>query len=160
MKPMLLKIPFYMLIFICSCSGHKTASTKIEPSALQQKTFHVNYNAISRKVFENITFNNQKMKVSLNRNNSSYQMYQLAPERWKMLLSLAAKINLDQLSNFKPPTSKRLYDGAAHAKVTFGIGKNSISSQSFDHRRPPLELKELVDYILSLKEEIEEKNFK
>ena len=42
------------------------------------------------------------------------------------------------------------YDGAAHAKLKVFVNDKEYESSSFDHGNPPIEIKSLVEYIMTM----------
>ena len=63
---------------------------------------------------------------------------------------MVKKVELENLSLFKAPSKRREIDGAAIAKLKVIKNENEYTSTNFDHGNPPLEIKNLVNYIISL----------
>ncbi len=147
---MLSKLLISLVFVLTSCTNQKIASSN-QGNPIQQNNIMINYEAHSRVVYENITLSEQKMTLRLDRNNARSKSYPLSAKEWEHLMELVSKVNLLDLSRLNPPTSKRLYDGAAHAKLTITSGINKYNTRSFDHGYPPHQINDLVHYIQTLK---------
>jgi hypothetical protein len=67
-----------------------------------------------------------------------------------VLLSEFNKVDLENLPNLKPPTQKRLYDGAAIAELKITFKGKTFETKSFDHGNPPMEIQKVVEIVNSL----------
>ena len=62
-------------------------------------------------------------------------------------------INLDELANYKDPTQKRFYDGAAIANLKVMYKDKEYRTTDFDNGFPPVEIEKLVTKITLLAKE-------
>jgi hypothetical protein len=71
-------------------------------------------------------------------------------KNWTQLSKMVGKIDLNELQNLEAPTDKRLYDGAKGTTIIIESNGEEFISQSFDEGEPPVELKEIYNYLESL----------
>lgn len=114
------------------------------------KNMKVNYQAITRGFFKQITFEEAFMTYSEDPNLQSIDTFKLVDADWKAILRLLNKLDLDNLETLVAPTDKRLYDGAAHANIIVNDAKKEFTSASFDEGYPPKQIEELVNKMLSI----------
>lgn len=117
----------------------------------QNDTLTITYQAVSRGYFEEISVSKDSFTICNDINRKAYQSYTCPEADWKASLALLDNIDTSTLSELKAPTSKRFYDGAAHATLTIKNGDSEIKSSTFDHGHPPEEIKALVEKLLSFK---------
>lgn len=114
----------------------------------EMKKATIEYQAISRGSYFNIQIQNETLSIVKKRDEKAKD-YKLAKEDWKELADLFMKLDLDQLENYKAPTEKRFYDGAAMANVRIVYEGKVYQSQTFDHGSPPVEIEGFVNKIVS-----------
>ena len=141
----------FMSIFLISneCDNNKNALKITDEN--QEKEIALIYRASSRSYFKEITVTKNVVLISNDRNGIHKKPYKSSLKYWQKCLDLLAQIKISKLTTLKAPTSKRLYDGAAHASLTIKNKKGEIQSNSFDHGHPPEEIRELVEKLLSFK---------
>lgn len=110
----------------------------------------ITYEALSRGFFEEIQVSKAALKTTKDRNKQQYNTYDCNTEDWEEVLSLLSKIDSEKIKTLEAPSSKRLYDGAAHAVLKIKYKDVEVSSNSFDHGNPPKELKALVTKIQAM----------
>lgn len=108
------------------------------------------YQAISRGSFEKMTLTKDVMFYSDDRGKKTTATVNLSEKQWDKVNRLVNQIKLKELPYLKAPSDKRKYDGAAIAKLKVIKNENEFTSTNFDHGNPPLEIKNLVNYIISL----------
>ena len=153
-----------ILITCMSCNCHKKA---IEQAAVAQKEssekelvnpnaqneIMIEYQANSRGFHQKIIVQNQNIAVSNDRDDKVMPTAtKLSNSDWKEVLTLFNEVKLENLQNLKAPTEKRMYDGAAIASFKIIINDKTYETPSFDHGFPPIEIKKLVDKLVSLTE--------
>ena len=69
---------------------------------------------------------------------------------WSEVETLVSKINLAEISNWEAPTQERFHDGARITTLKIISNREEFISQAFDEGQPPVQLKELYDYLESL----------
>jgi len=110
------------------------------------------YRANSRAIFKEIIVSENEVFIKNDRNDKSHTQLKTTKINWKACLRLLSQIDVDELPKLKAPTSKRLYDGAAHANLIVEKDGKKITSCTFDHGYPPKAIEALIEYLLSLKE--------
>lgn len=108
----------------------------------------IEYQAITRGNYLNIQIQNETLSIVRKRDEKAKD-YKLAKEDWKELADLFMKVDLDKLEEYKAPTEKRFYDGAAMANVRIVYEGKVYQSQTFDHDAPPVEIEAFVNKIVS-----------
>lgn len=114
----------------------------------EMKKATIEYQAITRGSYLNIQIQNETLSIVRKRDEKAKD-YKLAKEDWKELADLFMKIDLNQLEEYKAPTEKRFYDGAAMANVRIVYEGKVYQSQTFDHDAPPVEIEAFVNKIVS-----------
>lgn len=114
----------------------------------EMKKATIEYQAISRGSYFNIQIQNETLSIVRKRDEKAKD-YKLTKEDWKELADLFMKLDLDQLENYKAPTERRFYDGAAMANVRIVYEGKVFQSQTFDHDAPPVEIEAFVNKIVS-----------
>lgn len=112
--------------------------------------FAFEYEAISRGFYQKIKVNKGTLFFSEDRTVKKSSPLKLNDKQWKKILKLVDEIKLKNLSTLKAPSEKRKFDGAAHAKLKVLYKDDLYESSSFDHGNPPIEIKDLVEYIIKL----------
>ena len=69
---------------------------------------------------------------------------------WNELLAELAKVDLDKISELKPPSTRSHVDAALAANLKVIRKNKTYQSNGFDHGNPPAEIKELVEEILEV----------
>lgn len=140
MKPLLILI-LTLLSAAKSCDGNSR----------DWESATISYSATTRGSQKNILIAEGKMAYTerkLGKENSETR--ELTDKEKKALFDEAAKINLNAINEYNPPSKKHQFDGAPITvlKVTY---KGSIyTSQTFDHGNPPAELAAFINEILKL----------
>lgn len=120
-----------------------------EKANIQQKEYTIEYSAISRGIFKEITIDNSGITVKKDRNSKPVTK-ECTNELWSKLTKTLDEIDLKMLPKLKAPTQKRLFDGAAHATLKVIVGGETYTTSSFDHGFPPEEIKELCDKLIEI----------
>jgi hypothetical protein len=85
-----------------------------------------------------------------------YDKYKLITnQQWLELLKLSNDIALDRLDELKAPSSKSETDRSRIAKLTIRKKDKNFESNSFDEGNPPVVLRPLINYILTLAETVD-----
>ena len=111
----------------------------------------ITYQALSRGYFLNVEIQGNKMTIIRERE-SLGKDYVLNNSDFKEISRLYQKVTLNELENYKGPTEKRFYDGAAIANLTVNYQGKVYNSQGFDHGNPPVEIAEFINKIVSFTE--------
>lgn len=112
------------------------------------------------KEFDKIAYEAQTrgslVQLTIEGNKLSYKTYQkegtkeVTKEQLEELKRIVNELNLDEISDLKAPSEKRITDGALHAEFTIKIADKEYKSSIFDAGNPPKELKKLEDLLYSL----------
>lgn len=122
-------------------------------SSLQecQESITITYQAVSRGFFEEISISSDSITISKDHNKKNINAFKNHKEDWNTCLELLSKVDMNDLSKLKAPTSYRYVDGAAHATLIIKNGDKEIRSSEFDHGHPPKEIKALVEKLQTFK---------
>jgi len=134
---------FFLILFLGKgCDG---------VTAQDMKTTVIEYTASSRGFYQKITINNQTITVSKDRKgNDKSILLKIDTSDWDELVSYFKEVQLNNMTEIKAPTEKRLYDGAAVANLKITFNEKNYETANFDHGFPPKEIKQLVDKVNSL----------
>ena len=132
-----------------SSESNKTEIVNSDKSNDQQKEYTIEYSAISRGIFKEITINNSSITVKKDRNTNPVTK-KCSNEIWSKLTHILDEVDLKMLPELEAPTQKRLYDGAAHATLKVIVDGETYTTSSFDHGFPPEEIKDLCDKLIEI----------
>ena len=125
-----------------SCSNE--AQNDITNTAIQ-------YTATSRGFYEKVIIVNQEATVFKNRRGEDNpQKIAISDADWSELVAQFSRINLEEMPNFKDPTQKRFFDGAAIANLKVRYQGKNYGTFDFDHGNPPVEIAAFVNKIVTL----------
>ncbi len=133
-------ITLILVLVLCSSCG--STMTK------EMKESTITYQASSRGFYVNIEIQDNKMTVIRERNSAGEEA-SLSHSQLEDFEKLYQKVTLKELENYKAPTEKRFYDGAAIATFSVNYQGKTYNSQAFDHGSPPVEIAELVNKMVS-----------
>ena len=112
------------------------------------------YTANTRGFYQKITIQNQEISISRERDSDDKGVTSKISEAdWNEIVRYFEKIELDSLSSYKDPTQKRVYDGAAIAKLIINYKEKEYQTKNFDHSYPPFEIEKFVNKLVSLVKE-------
>ena len=130
------------LILLSSCGPKMTQEVK-------EST--ITYQALSRGFYLNVEIKGNKMTIIRERQ-SLGKDYVLSNADFKEVSRLYQKVTLMELNDYKAPSEKRFYDGAAIGSLTVNYQGKIYNSQGFDHGNPPVEIAEFINKIVSFTE--------
>ena len=120
-------------------------------TARDMQTAQIEYTANTRGFFQKLMVNNGVFSKSEDRDSEAKaEVIGLSKQESQDLISAFQDINLEELSEYKGPTEKRFYDGAAIGKLKITYQGKTYESQDFDHGNPPVEIEKFVDKLVSL----------
>jgi hypothetical protein len=106
------------------------------------------YHVTTRGFFRHVTLSKEGVKVYKDRNlKDSPEVVQINSNERELLANAFKKLNLDEIASYKAPSEKRFYDGAAIATLIITYNGTTYESQPFDHKNPPTQLKQLVQFL-------------
>ena len=130
------------LVLLSSCGPKMTQEVK-------EST--ITYQALSRGFHLNVEIKGNKMTIIRERQ-SLGKDYVLSNADFKEVSRLYQKVTLMELNDYKAPSEKRFYDGAAIGSLTVNYQGKIYNSQGFDHGNPPVEIAEFINKIDSFTE--------
>ncbi|WP_179344507.1 hypothetical protein [Winogradskyella ursingii] len=163
---------FALVLILESCKSTKESNSesnenaetiKSDTQALTPKkdqtseynlTSGVTYTVSSRGTFSYTNISESKVSLSNDRDLKQMKTYSCNKTDWLELKKMIEAVNTKSLSSLKAPTDKRLYDGAPHATLSIRNGDKTVTSPTFDHGHPPTEIENLVNKVLSIKENV------
>jgi hypothetical protein len=138
-----------ILLFFVGCKPTKSDMNNHQNNDIPV----IKYEANARNFVLNIKVEHQVLFVSRERDAKDYQeKITISDADWKEIVMLTKAVDLSKVKDFKWPTEKRFYDGAAHANITFISAGVEYPANGFDHGYPPVEIEKLVNKILKLTE--------
>jgi hypothetical protein len=163
MKKFALIFLSYFMTVSCQCKKETVAkqpdvvqenvTPKIALQENNQTSDMVEYEALSRGYFKRITFQNNIVTISSDRNNPEKgEVVKLSNDDVQEINKLIKAINPEILPNLKGLSEKRFYDGAAHANLKITSKGITHNGPGFDHGDPPKEIEKLVTKLVSFSE--------
>lgn len=117
----------------------------------EMKAAQIEYSAVSRGYYLNISVADEKMNITRKRDDLG-KNYNLTEKDWKELADLYKFVKLKDIPRYKAPSEKRFYDGAAIATFRVTYDGQTYESQGFDHGNPPAEIAGIVNKLVSFAE--------
>lgn len=117
----------------------------------EMKLTTLEYSAVSRGYYLNITVADEKLSMTKKRGELPKE-YTLTDKDWKELAELYKFVKLEEIPNYKAPSEKRFYDGAAIGTFRVTYDGKTYESQGFDHGNPPVEIAGIVNKLVSFSE--------
>ncbi len=112
------------------------------------------YSTVSRGTYKLITINKKQISI-ISKRDATPIIKRCSELEWGKLIDAVKTLNIENISNLKAPSEKRLFDGALIANLTIQYNGETYESASFDHGNPPAEIERIVKEILSISENIE-----
>ncbi|WP_152537416.1 hypothetical protein [Aquimarina pacifica] len=130
-------------------------SDTVSYTYLQEKIESLRYETMSRGAFFSIKVSADFIEKTEDRNKKDIGSKKCSKDDWATIQSSLNKIDLEKIHKLETPTDYKSVDRALHAKLIIRSSSKTYTSSSFDHGSPPKEIKQLVNTILSLGENIE-----
>lgn len=118
------------------------------------KTISFEYSALSRGSYQFIKLNSKSISIQNSRNENP-QKATCEKKQWTKIINSSKAITFKNIPNLEAPSQKRLFDGAAIAKLKAIVDGKTYETPSFDHGNPHPEIANLVKEILSLAQNVE-----
>lgn len=138
-------------LIILTCNSAKV-SNDYSLEVFGQNELKLIYQAHTRGFFEEVSITEKSMVFLNNRNRINPINGSVTSEEWKVCIDLVDTIDLKSISQLTAPSNLRKTDRVPFAHLSIIKNGDTIKSSDFDHKNPPKELKELVDLIISIKE--------
>ena len=113
----------------------------------QEDIYKINYEAVTRG--NSIEINTNLDSISF-KNFNTLKKLKLNKKSKTELKKILSEINVLQLKNIKPTSSKSFTDRKLQATLKVIKGKETYVTQTFDHGNPPREIKALIDMLLKI----------
>lgn len=123
---------------------------KVDMIGDHYSSLSVTYQAISRGFAKYVSVSEKVVKISTDRSLQKMETYDIKKEDWDDVERLIKSINVNDLRNIKPPSTRHQSDGAAGATLSIIRGDLAHTSPTFDDGNPPSEIKELVNKLLAI----------
>jgi hypothetical protein len=104
---------------------------------------NITYEAHTMGYFLKINIENNILSIQ-DKRDGDLRSRSLTDSEVKELAFLFKSVSLEQFKDYKGPTQKRFYDGAAIAGLTVEYGGETYATESFDHMEPPVEIAAFV----------------
>ena len=127
------------LLFFTACAGQKST---------EDNSVKLEYKANSRGFYQMIRVENQTVFVTKSREGKP-EVMMLSTNDWNDLQLMVQELDLVSLPNWKAPTDKRFFDGAAFANLKITKQGKTVESTGFDHGYPPVTIEKIVNKMLS-----------
>lgn len=121
----------------------------MEINESKDTSLQIAYTAITRGAYKHLEVSEGIIRVKKSHADKG-SIVNCTKEQWGRLLSLSKDINLQGLSKLEAPSKASHYDGAMAATLKVTKDGKIYETSTFDHGNPPKEIKELVDYILTV----------
>lgn len=121
---------------------------------INQDLVSIEYAAFSRGYYKQITINKKEVLVTSQRG-AEPKVMPCTEHDWQTLIADLKTVDIENISNLKAPSDRRLFDGAAIAQLNIAYKDTIYESTSFDHGNPPKEIEAVVKEIISISENIE-----
>lgn len=136
-------IPFLML-FLLLGKGCKDETPNI-------KNAEITYTAHSRGFYREVVVKDKRVVVMNHAHSGSNSQSvnstsePIDDETWKAMKTAFADLSPEDMETLKAPSNKRMYDGAAIAKLKVVYKGKTYESIDFDHGTPPAEIEKMTD---------------
>ena len=152
-----------LLITVKDCDQKKSEEDKTkteivndnEIAKLQQEAYTIEYTAMSRGFYNEISVNSSTISTKKNRGSEAISKA-CSKELWAEIMEKMKNIDVANISKLEAPTQKRFADGAAIGKLRIIYKDTTYQSSEFDHGHPPKEIRLLCDKILEISSNIKE----
>jgi heat shock protein HslJ len=141
----------YLTLIALACNSAKV-SNDYRLEEFGHNELKLIYQAHTRGFFEEVSVTEKSIVFIKNRKRTKPINGSITFKEWKACIDLVDTIDLKSISQLTAPSDLRKTDRVAYAQLTVIRKGDTLKSSDFDHKNPPKELKELVDHILSLKE--------
>lgn len=123
----------------------------------QEKAMVITYEAASRGYYLKIIVDQKNILYydKEGRDSNIPFMKICKSKEWKSLTTFLENTRITSLPKFKAPSTNYTMDRVPLAHLTISVGNKKYNSNSFDHGNPPLEIKPIVNYMISLSPTIE-----
>lgn len=142
-----------VVVALLSCASSKGRSNAEE--AYNGDTVHaIEYKAFSRTLQLKLTVTAASLIVSETRGETS-KKHGVSTAVWYDLVDKLEALPLDVIPNTVPPSKDFLFDGAPMATLKVVTTQNTFQTPAFDHGKPPQEIAQFVEELLSMIENVE-----
>ena len=151
---------FLCLLYITTINFQCASNKEVKKNYFNnEKNTVIKYKNHTRGYYKEYIFTKKRIKIYLNYQKTQFLEKDITPEMWQKCIDLVANLNLDEFKKLKSPSNIRQTDGVQHGELSLEIkDKNFKHTCYFDHGNPPAQLKDLVNYLLSISDMDSKKN--
>lgn len=147
-----MKIVFSLIVlFFCSNECHQKHS---QNSTQLQDDLVITYEASTRGYYEKTWITKDSVSFSYDRSLATITTLKCESSDWESLMALIKDINVNELPELESPSKMHQFDGAAMATLKIEMNNEVYETNIFDHGHPPKTISQLVNKVLSIKEEM------
>ena len=140
-----------LTLIVLACNSAKL-SNDYALEEFEQNELKLIYQAHTRGFFEEVSITEKSMVFLNNRKRINPINSSITSKEWKACINLVDAIDLKSISKLTAPSDLRYTDRVPYAYLSVIKKGDTIKSIDFDHKNPPIELKQLVEHIISIKE--------
>lgn len=115
----------------------------------QQEDYTIEYTAMSRGYYKEITVNSSIISVKNSRASEAISQ-DCSKELWTEIMVKLDSMDVENISKLEAPSQKRFADGAAIGKLRIIYKDTTYQSSEFDHGNPPKEIELLCNKIIEI----------
>tara|TARA_B110000208_G_scaffold132430_1_gene160404 strand:+ start:46 stop:495 length:450 start_codon:yes stop_codon:yes gene_type:complete len=142
----------YFTFIVLSCNSTKSTNDNRPLNELKSDKLSLIYKAHTRGFFEEVSISESSVVLFKDYEKLKPITGTISEKEWKTCIDLVSSMELKSIGQLTAPSSLRQTDRAAYANLIVIKKGDTIKSSDFDHKNPPFELKQLVEHILSIKE--------
>ncbi|WP_406685533.1 META domain-containing protein [Seonamhaeicola sp. MEBiC1930] len=133
---------------------NKTVLIEAIKKVVHNHSISFEYSKHSRGAYQNICVSKKSIIIKNKRVGDEIGVG-CSEEQWQNIIDIIKNIDIERIQNLEAPSQKRLYDGAAIAKLKIIYDGKTYETPSFDHGNPNPYIANLVKEILSIAQNIE-----
>lgn len=125
------------LLVTISCQSQKSGDPSSTMNFKKENINKIELTESTRGTNRTVTYSNTAIVTDVNCKTTSLP---ISETQWENIVKEARLINLERISIYESPTTKRYSDAAMSSKVIISVEDNKYSSADFDAGTPPKEL--------------------
>ncbi|SDZ78391.1 hypothetical protein [Bizionia paragorgiae] len=143
---------FTIILNACGASTEASkaaALTDTQAKMEQSEDLSLEYEAVTRGTYKNITIKN-RMVSWVNERNAKPQVVSLDDKQWESLVTLVNAVDLTSIPKLEAPSKAHQYDGAPIGSLTVSKNGETYKTQAFDAGNPHADLVEVIEQMMAL----------
>ena len=137
-------------LFTASLETDKTKEVTTD----KEETISIRYSSTSRGFGSSIRLVGNSLIYEVIRPTTEKTTKELSKSELNEILDLVSKLDLESIEKLEPPSKAHQYDGAPGGEFTITIGEKTYRTPTFDYANPPAAIKELVDKLVTFKDNL------